>query len=486
MSVTAALLGITVISFLLGLGRDLLIAFRFGSSTASDVFFLALLVPMVVESLFGWALRDALIREEQRSSGAARRSGLPLRVLLLTVGLVLLFMLPARTWLGILAPGWSPQVLDAAVAPFVIGVLLIAVILPNFYVSGLFGSRHSLILPGLRSVLLNLPIIAILLVTGASPTLLVAGYAAGYLFHTLLLWWRWSPSQAGVPVEAAASDAIAAEAGIERRSMSNAIFASLAFAAATQSMVVAERWFASFLPEGAVSQLSYAYRVATIPVVLLSLTLIAVLYPIVVSRVLGSDRMLLARTIATGLNALCAILVAASACLLAVPDEIVALLFGRGAFDRQSMEATASAMAGYAFGLAAIGIGLFVSRCLVALGRGRAVIVASIAGAASAIVLDALMVAPLGVRGLAIAMSAGAWIQAAVMLAALRRAAPSGSAPWSLLGWLPIGVLCYLVLSALPIDGPFAVLVAPPIALAVALLAGLSAGFRLLDLRSVM
>jgi len=486
MSVTVALLGITVFSFCLGLGRDLLLAYRFGGSAASDVFFLALLLPMVVESLLGFALRDALIREEQRSEGAGRRSGLPKVVTVLAAAIVLLFALPARAWLEALAPGWSRETVDAAVGPYVIGVLLVAVILPNYYLSGLYGARHSLILPGLRSVLFNLSVIAVLLMADANPTRLVAGFAAGYLLHTLLLWWpRRSQEALAIPATRNSDRQASAVAG-DRDSMSRTMLAVFAFAAAGQAMIVAERWFASFLPQGALSHLSYAYRTATIPVVMLSLTLIAVVYPIVVSRKLAGDEPLLARTIATSLHALCGLLAAASACLIALPGEITATLFGRGAFDERAIEATASAIGAYAVGLSAIGIGLFASRCLIALGRGRAVIVASLAATVVTIVLDALMVGPLGARGLAFAMSAGVWVQALIMLAAVRRAAPSGSAPLALLGWLPIGALCYLVLVAMPFEGVLAVVIAPPLALLVAAVAGQAVGFKPLDVRRMM
>lgn len=484
MSVTVALLGITIFSFALGLGRDLMLAYRFGSSTASDAFFLALLLPMVVESLFGFGLRDALVREEQRSEGAGRRLGLAAWVALLVAALVLLFALPARTWIAALAPGWSAETIDAATGPYLVGVLLVAVILPNYYLSGLYGARRSLVLPGLRSVLFNLFAIAALLTAGTDPTWVVAGYGTGYLLHTLLLWWRRPSLQ--VRGQAAPEQAPTADGPSDGSSMSQTMLAVLAFAVAGQAMIVAERWFASFLPQGALSHLSYAYRTATIPVVLLSLTLIAVLYPLVVSRKLSGDDPLLARTISTSLHALCGVLVAATACLLAVSTEITELLFGRGAFDEPAIEATASALGGYAYGLAALGVGLFASRCLVALGRGRDVIGASLAGLTVTIGLDALLVEPLGVEGLALAMSAGVWVQAFLMLAAVRRAAPPGSAPLALLGWLPIGVLCYLAIIAVRLEGMLAAIVAPPLALLVAVIAGQAAGFKPLDVRRVI
>jgi putative peptidoglycan lipid II flippase len=216
------------------------------------------------------------------------------------------------------------------------------------------------------------------------------------------------------------------------------------------AQVFVERVLGSELSAGTISHLNYAQKVAQMPLTL-SLMVITVTFPMLARSVAAGDEAGSRLRMESDLRVVGAVVLVASAYLIAFSPRIVRLLFEHGAFTEQDTNVTAAILRVYAFGLfgqAAVGVlsrsyyttrrsiwypavvmsaGLaataLIGVVLLPLWQGEAIA----AGNAAGITLTAaLLLRGLRTRGMAISMSAiGRSIGRLVVLAAV-----AGAAGW--------------------------------------------------------
>lgn len=134
---------------------------------------------------------------------------------------------------------------------------------------------------------------------------------------------------------------------------------------------VVDRYLASMLPIGAVSHLSYAFRMVSVLSVLISIGLTTVVYPRFAARSARQDAAGLLNALSLSLRVLWMMVapVAGLVAVLAVP--LLALLFERGAFHAQDSLAVGHLLQIYLFSLGASCLGNVTSRAYYALKKTR-------------------------------------------------------------------------------------------------------------------
>lgn len=446
MNASLIILALTVASFLLGFLRDLFIARSFGLSWEADLIFVALILPMFFENFFGLALRDTMIPYLQRlrsQSEALFESvacWLYWRVLLLGAATSALAVMLSYWLLTLLAPGWSEAQVLAGQWVFSVGALLVAVQAALYCQSALLNMDDVFVLPMTRTVLLNAgAIIGILLF---QPTGMV-------IFIGMLL-----PQLALILVQhrriAYLRDTSTDSAQGHGGAFGLAFAPILLAAGAQQACILAERMFASFLDEGSITMLSFAFRIVTIPLTLYALSVLAVLFPQFTASWNDHNHTRHAAAIRKGLLATLLFLVPAAVVLCSFPQTVVSVLLERGEFGATQSEATASLVVLYAFGLPAMGLALLWGRALLAQNQSRLFVMVTLFSSALTIGLDALLYRPYGAEGLAMAFSAGAAVQALGMGWFVYRASPQGLGLPLLLRWTATAVAIATALHNLP------------------------------------
>jgi len=195
--------------------------------------------------------------------------------------------------------------------------------------------------------------------------------------------------------------------------------------AGSQAVFIVNTALASLLGTGAVTVYNLAFTILQVPIALLGLPLGMVVFPSLARAVARGAhveyRALLHRSLR---------FVAWGAALLTViaivgREEIVELLFGHGALDREALEALAAVVLAFMLGLGAHSLNLVLARAFYALHDTRTPVLATLGQVALSIAI-ALAASPvLGVSGLAIAIAAGSWAKALTLfvLLATRHAA---------------------------------------------------------------
>src|SRR5580765_4513552 len=191
--------------------------------------------------------------------------------------------------------------------------------------------------------------------------------------------------------------------------------------AATQVNLFVNTLLATSQGTGAVSWLSYAFRLMYLPIGLFGVSIATATLPAVSRHVAVGDRDGIRRTVAHAMAMMLVLNVPATLGLVVLSDPIVRLLFERGHFLPADTAATAAALRFYAVGLAGYATARIVSPVFYAVGRTRVPVLVSTSTVALNVVANLVLVRVLGFGGLALGTSLAMMANGAVLLVLLRR-----------------------------------------------------------------
>ena len=336
MARTAGMLALfTLFSRLLGLVRDMGMAWLVGCGPVADALVAALRLPHLLRRLLGegslsmtltaWLVRHDVAHGREELLPALA-SGLLRRLVLALGGLVLLGMLAAPQLLAFLAPALSPEALAE-------GSRLLRLCLPYVLLAGLAAlgmavlhCREVFWLPALSPVIFNVVVISAMLAgwwaggTEAVPAALAAGMSAGGLAQSGLAQWlaQWGYARHVFPAAKAKRPA-AVPSGRELWGCLGRLPLGLLGAAAPQLVMLAAMGLAA---GSQIAGLYYAERLLELPLGLIGACLGMASLPRL-SRLAGEKdfaafRQDMSRCLLAGCNALGDVRLTALSSLLAV------------------------------------------------------------------------------------------------------------------------------------------------------------------------
>jgi murein biosynthesis integral membrane protein MurJ len=407
---------VTCLSFASGFARDLSIANVFGGSIASDSLFVALIIPTFIENIFGVALRDAVIPHLQSArncselSFEAEAGRIGRNLLMLGSGVTLLFILSPRWSLVLLVPGWSENVIASTIPMFRLGACSIAIIVWAYFQSALLNLKGYFVLPLWRSVLFNVgALTGIWAFTGSGKIVLLA-MIIGQAMHLLLM--QAVLGRQGFYVASGVTVQTPSRLGTHLLPLIGATMA-------LQINVIAERFFASWLPAGSVSHLSYAYRLATVPLILFTFSVLGIVYTALVTCHADNNHNAWLNLLKRSLSLMMLVMVSSSAFIVSFAHPIVSMLLEHGEFKALDSENTAGMLLAYGLGLPAMAFSLVAGRALLSAGRSHYVFRAALWCAGTTLLFDVFLLQWLRGMGLAAAVSLGASVNAYVLSRAI-------------------------------------------------------------------
>lgn len=367
----ATISGMTMLSRVTGLVRELLIARAFGASAFTDAFFVAFRIPNLLRRLFAeGAFSQAfvpILAEYRNQQGSG-----PTKHLVDKVASALVWILVATCALGILAAPVlitliatglkkTPAAYDASVVmtrimfPYIVFMSLVAL------AGGVLNTWREFRIPAFTPVLLNLSfIVASLFVAPyiSQPVYALAGaVVVGGILQLALqvpalkkigMWPRISFN----PI------APFRDAGV-RRIMKQMVPATFAVSVAQISLLINTN-IASRLAKGSVSWLSYADRLMEFPTALLGVALGTILLPSLSKANADGNTEEYSALLDWGLRLTFLLALPAAVLLITLPVPFTTTLFHYGKFNTQDVAMTANALIAYGVGL----IGLILVRIL--------------------------------------------------------------------------------------------------------------------------
>jgi putative peptidoglycan lipid II flippase len=353
--------GAVMLSRVLGLARELIFAGLFGAGRGMDAFLTAFRAPNLLRDLFGeGALSTAFVTvfsQKIATDGKDAAWKLASKAATLTsifMSLVsLLGVFFAGPLIGILAPGFPVEKAALTISltrimfPFILLVSLAALVM------GMLNAVNRFAVPALASSFFNIGSIAGGIVFGwlVDPHFgekALVGLACGTLLGGLL--------QLGVQVP----DLLRAgfrlvldfnwrDPGIRRILI--LMLPAVIAASAVQINVMVNSIFASYLGNGPISWLSYAFRLMQLPLGVFGVAVATVTLPVVSRASALGDMGRFRSTLAKAMRLAVFLTLPSAVGLIVLAEPIIALIYQRGKFlDSDSLH-TAEALQFYAIGL---------------------------------------------------------------------------------------------------------------------------------------
>jgi putative peptidoglycan lipid II flippase len=191
--------------------------------------------------------------------------------------------------------------------------------------------------------------------------------------------------------------------------------------AATQVNLFVNTLLATSQGTGAVSWLSFAFRLMYLPIGLFGVSIATAALPAVSRFAAVGDEAGIRRTAAQAMAMMMVLNVPATLGLVTLADPIVRLLFERGHFTASDTASTAAALRFYAIGLVGYATARIISPVFYAMKRSRVPVVISICTVAINLAANITLVRLMGFRGLALGTSLAMLVNGVALLVLLRR-----------------------------------------------------------------
>ncbi len=405
-----------LLSRILGLVREQVLAALFGAGYAIDAFVVAFRIPNLLRDLFAeGALSSAFVTvfthyDQRRGPEQTWRLANNVIVCfsLLVGGISLLGMFFSSQLVGLMAPDFGLEAgkleltatMTRIMFPFLLLISLAAVAM------GILNTKGKFFIPALASSFFNLGSI----VVGVSMALLlprfgvpaIVGMAWGTLMGGLMQLLVQTPQlrRAGFRPQMVCD---LRDEGLHQ--IFRLMLPAVVGLSASQINIFINTFYASSCAQGSVSWLNYAYRLVHLPQGLFGVALSVATLPLVSRFAAHRDLSAMKEAFRSSLALAMILTIPAAAGLIALAEPICAVIFQHGRFTAWDTQQTAAALTLYALGLFAFaGVKILVP-VFYALNDTRIPVLGSFLTVAANILFINLTIAPLAHRAIALSTS---------------------------------------------------------------------------------
>lgn len=432
---TAVIASLTLVSRILGLIRDVLIAKYLGAGAVSDAFFTAFKLPNVFRRMFAEGAFNAAfvplyakrIEQEGEPSADAFASEAAAALVATVALIVIIFELTMPISLSIIGFGLDRAVNENGISPYYLAVLYATITMPYLLFmcvtalfSGVLNTRNKFALAAGVPILLNLFMITALLLT---PRL------------------GWGQRETGIALTVAITLSGIAQAGAvvwgAKRSGMTLHFKrprltpgvkrlvilgvpGIISAGITQINLLVSHLIATF-QSSAASWLTYADRLYQLPLGMIGIAMGVALLPSLSRSLRAGDEASAMSSMNRAIELSMLFTLPAAVALFVVPDVLIAGLFERGEFTSTTTMQVAKALKFFALGLPAFVLLKVLTPAFFAREDTRTPMIWAGISAVINIGVGYTLFQTIGFEGLALATSLAAWVNVAGLSVLLTR-----------------------------------------------------------------
>jgi putative peptidoglycan lipid II flippase len=416
----------TTLSRMLGLVRDAAQAYFFATGAAADAFTVATRIPTLLRDLFAeGALSAAFVPTFTRyltrdGKPAAWRLGAHVvnSLLVVTGAVVLIGILAAgplvRLYAGDFAEVEGKLELTTWLTQINMPFLILVAVAATFM--GMLNGLKRFAMPALAPALYNvvfiictIALVPLFMRTGIEPVMaLSVGMLLGGVAQIAAQW----------PALRREGYTHAWVLNPRDRSLREILFlmgpGSLGVAASQINLLV-NTWLATG-EAGAVSALTYAFRLMYMPIGIFSVSVATAAIPELARHAVNSDYGQMRSTVSWALRLMLMLSVPATVGLMVLSAPIVELIYARGEFGAESVQLVSGALLFYAPGIIGYSVVKIVSPTFYSLQDARTPMTASLITIAVNLALNLWLNAIMGFRGLALGTAIAANVNAGLLL----------------------------------------------------------------------
>ena len=396
----------TILSKVLGFGRELVLANFYGASDITDAFLVAVNIPNIAIATIGSALATTYVPlyfEIKNKHGEDRTNNFTNNILniviIFSIIICILGLIFTEPLVKLFAIGFEGEKLNIAInftKVLIFGSIFLSLakifssylqVNDNFTIASLIGSPYNIII--IISIVLSYKINISILAYGtllamASQMLfqLPFAYKCGYRYVK--------------------SINLKDEYIKKMIYLIGPVFIGVAV---NQLNIMIDRTLASTIGSGAISTLNYANRLNDFVVSLFVLSIITVIYPKLAKVADLNNKDKFVDTLVSTCNSIVLLVMPITVGTICLATPIVRLLFQRGAFDENATKMTSIALILYSIGLVAIGLREILTRTFYSLSDTKTPMINGSIAILINILLNLIFIRILGYAGLALATS---------------------------------------------------------------------------------
>lgn len=413
---------ISIISKIIGFGREIVLAYFYGASDISDAYLISMTIPTIIFAFVGSAISTAFIPMYTKIE---KQSG-ELEANLYTSNLLSLLMIASTVFvfLGLI---FTEQIVFIFASGFEGDTLALAIKFTRISLFGMYFTalvhvfnaylqiKGNYTVPALIGVPMNVIIVLSIIISYKTNVLVLAlgvvlSLLAQYIFILPSIYKKGFRYKRIIE--------------FNNPQIKNMIYLALPVilgVAVNDINAIVDRTIASQLASGGISALNYAQKLNGFVQGIIVVSIATAMYPLISKMVVDNNFKGLKKTLAEAITGTCIVIIPCTVGAMVLTAPIIRLLFGRGAFEIQAIHMTSSALFFYSMGMAGIGLRQILSRPFYAMQDTKTPVINASIGVAINIILNIILSRYLGIGGLALATSISATITAFLMFVSLRK-----------------------------------------------------------------
>lgn len=419
---TIGLMIVTILSKILGFGRELVLTYFYGATEISDVYITSSTIPTILFASVGTALATTFIPlfyELDKNNG--REESLKFTNNIFNIVIIIGLMVSifgyifAKPLVKLFAMDFSGEKLKVAVdftKIMIFGVIFIA--LSNMMTAWLQISGKFTI-PGMVGLPFNICIIIGIVISskGNINTMAIGTLIA---MTTQFLFQLPFAIKNGYKYKLY----INLKCGYVKKMM-GLIVPVFIGVGVNQINAVVDRSLASTLGDGAITVLNSANRLKGFVLGLFISTIVTVIYPTLSKLSNGDNKEQFAKSVAQSVNTVVLLIIPISVGAIVLAEPVVRIVFERGAFDSEATSMTAIALACYSLGMIGFGLREILNRVFYSIQDTKTPMINGALAMVLNIILNIILIKFLGHAGLAIATSMSALICIVLLFNSLKK-----------------------------------------------------------------
>lgn len=413
---------ITLFSKIIGFGRDIVLSYFFGASSISDAYLISLTVPSVIFGLIAVGIVTAYIPMQSRviedfgeAAGSQFTSNFTNIILIVSTLILLIGMVFTEPIVKLFALGFSGETLDLTVHFTRVSFFSIYFTALVSIFSGYLQIKNNYIVPALIGFPLNIiVIISIIVASQGNYSILAFGTLLATASQFLLM----------APFIKKEKFRYTFLVNLNDDRIVRTLYIALPVIIGTsvnQINILVDRTIASSLEVGAISALSYANRLNLFIQGLFVTSIITVMYPMISSYASKQNYDGIKKALAESINIIIIFVLPITVGAMVFSNQVVNLLFGRGAFDDSAIQMTSTALFFYSLGMLGFGLREVLARGFYSMQDTKTPMINAALGMLVNIILNIILSRFLGIGGLALATSIAATLTTILLFVSLRK-----------------------------------------------------------------
>ena len=406
----------TILSRVIGFGRDILAAFHFGVESTYDIYVAAVAIPESVFMIIGLAISTTFIpmlseiRHNKNKEEMFKFSSNVINILsVISILITILGLIFTKEIVNVFVPNFSSDKIELTIFLTRITLFNVIFLCINSCFLSILQVCEDFIIPSLLGIFFNLPIIIyLLLFKNVTVVGLAIANVLGNLIRVLIQ----------IPSLYKQGYRLNLHINLKDRKLKTMLILIMPViigAGANSINMLVDKSVASNLITGSMAALEYSQRLIQFVSTAITTSLVSVIYPIMANRLNKGDKDGFLKYLSKSIVIICLFLIPITFGTVFLSDDIIKIIYERGKFNSNAVMLTSMALLGYSIQLPFLGIRDILNSSLFSMKKTKITTLNGVIGVVVNIILSITLSKYFGVLGIAIATSISAVVIAVLL-----------------------------------------------------------------------